>query len=459
MALNKHNLFNFYKDRAPMFKVMSMFMQKWNSKQKTRGYHGEHIPEGRWLKLFQKKLDGVAQMDASLSGKANDETPMVLQTFAVLEKRLDVAVFRAMFASSVRQARQFILAGEVKVNGVCIKHPSYPLSPGDVFSVEPDRVLQALGEKKPSLKEAYKVDREQVIQWQKFVNRARSDPLNVWQKQRSKQKKMRETYGGLYNPELPPPELDDAVARFGSRQESKINELGKMLNSITRGTILADIVNTAKAVEGEVGASVFEPQFGAALASKCFNIYQMVEKNKALFEGDEEAMNEEISKILPKYVNGQPQGKFYDDTKTKKVKQALSELKSGYLEKVRKDHKEQAPSEDAIVSTWVSRLIKHPKLPSWTEVQEKGAYKMDLPWQKSMWGLEDPSKPYFTPWRPRQFIAPFAVLPKHIEISFRTCHAVYMRNPIARPGESEVISPFSHEAHERAYMYYSRKGL
>lgn len=44
-------------------------------------------------------------------------TPYMQMTFAPLERRLDTAVFRALFASSVRQARQFIIHGAVKVNG------------------------------------------------------------------------------------------------------------------------------------------------------------------------------------------------------------------------------------------------------------------------------------------------------------------------------------------------------
>jgi ribosomal protein S4 len=44
-------------------------------------------------------------------------TPYTNMTFAPLERRLDVAIFRAMFASSTRQARQFVVHGAVTVNG------------------------------------------------------------------------------------------------------------------------------------------------------------------------------------------------------------------------------------------------------------------------------------------------------------------------------------------------------
>lgn len=43
--------------------------------------------------------------------------PYMNMTFAPVERRLDMAVFRALFASSARQARQFVIHGKVKVNG------------------------------------------------------------------------------------------------------------------------------------------------------------------------------------------------------------------------------------------------------------------------------------------------------------------------------------------------------
>jgi ribosomal protein S4 len=43
--------------------------------------------------------------------------PYMQMTYAPMERRLDTAIFRAMFASSTRQARQFVVHGAVKVNG------------------------------------------------------------------------------------------------------------------------------------------------------------------------------------------------------------------------------------------------------------------------------------------------------------------------------------------------------
>lgn len=71
--------------------------------------------------------------------------PFAQMTFAPLERRLDTAVYRALFASSVRQARMMCLHGKVMVNGVKMPHAGYMLNPGDMFSIDPLLVMRAVG--------------------------------------------------------------------------------------------------------------------------------------------------------------------------------------------------------------------------------------------------------------------------------------------------------------------------
>jgi hypothetical protein len=49
--------------------------------------------------------------------RTRPQVPYMMQTFAPMERRLDMAIFRAMFASSALQARQFVIHGFVQVNG------------------------------------------------------------------------------------------------------------------------------------------------------------------------------------------------------------------------------------------------------------------------------------------------------------------------------------------------------
>ena len=103
-----------------------------------RSYHSEQVREGQWERMFSRKLrsvvpmhpDYLARNDGSLESAGRGSglevqagrgrpapIPYMQMAFAPLERRLDTAIFRALFASSARQARQFVVHGAVKVNG------------------------------------------------------------------------------------------------------------------------------------------------------------------------------------------------------------------------------------------------------------------------------------------------------------------------------------------------------
>lgn len=70
---------------------------------------------------------------------------------------------------------------------------------------------------------------------------------------------------------------------------------------------------------------------------------------------------------------------------------------------------------------------------------------------------QDDSKPYLTPWRPKDLMAPFAFIPRYLEVNHNICHAVYLRHPVAGPGYSEIPSPFSSETQSLAYNWFLRR--
>lgn len=160
-------------DQPHMNGKRTFFQQKWDAKSRSRAYHGDHIPEKKWVRLFSRRLPSVVDMPpaylgandgaeqaagrgsglttntitaekfwsssplstrirfshprarfAAMPSKNNmlskplaDITPYMQMTYAPLERRLDTAIFRALFASSVRQARQCVIHGAVRVNG------------------------------------------------------------------------------------------------------------------------------------------------------------------------------------------------------------------------------------------------------------------------------------------------------------------------------------------------------
>lgn len=138
--------------RTPNLIAKTFFQQKWIAKSLTRGYHGEHIKEYQWERMFSRRplsavnmdpaymarRDGSEQAAGRGSGRSGQDdsknwmknkgnldqpTPYMQMTFAPLERRLDIAIFRALFASSARQARQFVLHGAVTVNGKKVPLP------------------------------------------------------------------------------------------------------------------------------------------------------------------------------------------------------------------------------------------------------------------------------------------------------------------------------------------------
>src|SRR5438445_488635 len=73
-----------------------------------------------------RKVDAVANSEKGITGE---------NLLRALELRLDNVVFRASFASSRNQSRQFVRHGHVLVNGKRVTIPSYQLKKGDVVEM------------------------------------------------------------------------------------------------------------------------------------------------------------------------------------------------------------------------------------------------------------------------------------------------------------------------------------
>lgn len=147
---SKYNLYNLQRFRNPSTISRTFFQQKWTAKSAARAYHGEQVPETQWERMFSRRIRSVVPMDAArlaeddgskmsagrgsgLQGGQQKQTqtsqqltPFMQMTFAPLERRLDTAIFRALFASSTRQARQFVVHGAVTVNGKQVRDISHP---------------------------------------------------------------------------------------------------------------------------------------------------------------------------------------------------------------------------------------------------------------------------------------------------------------------------------------------
>ena len=132
-------MYNLQRFRTPNTANRTFFQQKWTAKAVSRAYHGEQVRESQWKRMFSRRIRSVIPMSTAdlaaddgskmSAGRGSGLTesgrrtgpnrliPYTQMAYAPLERRLDVAIFRALFASSTRQARQFVIHGAVTVNG------------------------------------------------------------------------------------------------------------------------------------------------------------------------------------------------------------------------------------------------------------------------------------------------------------------------------------------------------
>lgn len=132
----------------------TLFQQRWLAKRLTRGYHGDHIGQTnfeRWYlpsslpsinaaasnsasgaaagssrrptginQFVEGRMRAGGRTDALRDEKRKEvaaRAPVGTMMFREVERRIDVLVFRALFATSVWQARAFVVQGHVKLNG------------------------------------------------------------------------------------------------------------------------------------------------------------------------------------------------------------------------------------------------------------------------------------------------------------------------------------------------------
>ncbi|KIJ09111.1 hypothetical protein PAXINDRAFT_172615 [Paxillus involutus ATCC 200175] len=72
-----------------------------------------------------------------------------------------------------------------------------------------------------------------------------------------------------------------------------------------------------------------------------------------------------------------------------------------------------------------------------------------------------PSKPSdgLTPFNLPPYASPFIFLPAYAEVSFQTCSAIYVRHPTARPGYSEIPTPYDADGEivRLAWEWYTKR--
>jgi len=95
--------------------------------------YGKQLLEKQRLKAYYGVLERQFKRYVERAIKSNDITGDVLITS--LECRLDNIVYRMGFASSLRQARQMVVHGHMRINGKKVDRPSYAVGIGDEITL------------------------------------------------------------------------------------------------------------------------------------------------------------------------------------------------------------------------------------------------------------------------------------------------------------------------------------
>ena len=117
--------------------------QHGRGRRKTQSEYAVQLMEKQKVKymygMLEKQFENLFHKAAALPGITGDNL------LALLEARLDNAVYRLGIASTRRAARQLVGHKHITVNGEVVNIPSYHLRPGDIVAVrEKSKSLEAI---------------------------------------------------------------------------------------------------------------------------------------------------------------------------------------------------------------------------------------------------------------------------------------------------------------------------
>lgn len=114
-------------------KAMDRYKQGIARDDRKLSKYGEQLLEKQRLKAYYGVMEKQMTHYVRRAFKSRDIPGNYL--VRALETRLDNLVYRAGFASTLRQARQMVVHGHISVNGKKLDIPSFPVTVGDVIGL------------------------------------------------------------------------------------------------------------------------------------------------------------------------------------------------------------------------------------------------------------------------------------------------------------------------------------
>lgn len=286
-------------------------------------------------------------------------------------------------------------------------YPGYLLNPGDMFSVDPERVMFATG--------ARKKDKKSPISTQPWLR-------------------------------SPEEQEEEEMAKAEEEAEEGAEETAREAGA---ATLEAEATDEA-APENQEDAK-------KALRSLMIRARRILDESKTDLSAKRlqelRSFSKSVRTTLSKHGSRKSDEEDVHDT--------IEDLEKSLSDITAKIPAEAKSSTSPATSTESQPASSNPQVTN-TDKEDKYRARKDAELlhqalQRARENPVDPTKPYATPWRPREYMSAFAFIPRYLEVNQSICSAVYLRHPVARPGLAEVPSPFHAETMGLAFNWYLRR--
>lgn len=321
-----------------------------------------------------------------------------------------------------------------------MRHPGYLLNPGDLFQVDPERVMYATGAPKDrkerregrlarkAAAEARKAEAESSAEGQaaEETKAENSEEKPAAEEESKEVKDPRETLKTLLSQAKTIMSKEKDVLPAKRKQE--IRGFQKAVRSVLSrsgpSTVLTDNL---------------EAQFGELM--KQLKVKKAEKKDEKKEDKKEDKKDEKVSKDSE--TAKQAESSSSEPVKPPETKASASV--EGVSEQLKEAFRKAAQDPESLDEETTSELTD----------EELDVLKRALEQLRD--NPIDSTKPYATPWRPRDYMSAFAFIPRYLEVNQNICAAVYLRHPVTRPGVSEVPTPFPESVGQAAFAWYLRR--
>ena len=317
-----------------------------------------------------------------------------------------------------------------------MRHPQYLLNPGDMFQVNIERVMTATGKPKPyhqareaeQLMGGSKSAEGEEGEGEEAESKEEEIPAEAESTPEDREARRKEHLQKLADLKKRTKAIieDKATAKQKKQLRGFIKELNK---AIQQAASKKDLREASELQRVEAGLAELFDTLSLTPAER-----HAKEREKAAAEAEEDS-SEEV-------------------TESASTEPAAAESSP-------------APSSEPVTPPTTSEPAQQSSSPSQTTSKSTADEPLDLSslekkilarlLREERENPYDPTKPYKTPWEPKPWMSPFVFIPRYLEVNQRICAAVYLRHPVARPGRSEVPSPFSNTLAQLAFNWYLKR--